>query len=183
MAASFFFFPGSYLSPFRQFLWWLDAGAPPRVFPASYLAVGFALVFLYPYLWALGRGVAALAGSRNLARTVDLALHGAGAAVMLALSLVMIVYRDGFVALPVLIGVGALAPILFLLTAAAWRRVPGNAGFLTGPGWMGLFLLLQLGVARAVSGEGEPGWGYLLGALGSADVVAGGCLFWKRGGR
>lgn len=179
MAITFFLPWDCYLSPYRQFLWALEAGTGEWLFPESCLLLGSAGLFLYSYLWAAFTGIAFFFRRPGLFRAAGLILHGAGLALAFALGLLFLIFDPGFLPRAVLLGVVAGAPLLFALTALASFRGGDRGPNLAAAGWMIIFAAAQVVLAAATAGEEEPWWGYAAGSAGAA--WAAGSLFPARG--
>ena len=172
--ASSFFLPFYfYNSPRMRFLWAVDAAFPLGDWGISLAFFAAAGAMAYPYLWGASAAFTALFPRRGLV-LLQLGIHLAGAVLISGLSLTLLLTGDRALPVPVLwIGV-IFFPVFLLLLVLIYRRASRAErwGLLTGTGSFP-FIPLQIIIGRAVVADGGSGWGYFLGAAGTALCLAG----------
>jgi len=167
-----FFLPFSFHnSPFRRFLWALDAALHGEELNEKIGLGGASLVIVYPYLWS-GLCFLSFLFPRLKPQAFLLAasvLHLAGLGTLAFLAGALLYLRDSYIPYGLQLA-GLVVPLLLLagLTASAWfgGQLPRRRALSTTLAFLPQ-IPLQMGLAFAVRADGGPPWGFMLGAAGA----------------
>ena len=170
-----FFLPiDFYNSPYRRFLWSVDAAFPLGNWGLTLAFFAVAAIMAYPYIWGLMAALTVIFPKPvKFPVLLQLGCHIIAGVLICVLGVVLLISGDDSLP-PAALWLAVIFPpvfisVLFLVRCLVSPERKGSALMAAGsiP-----FVLLQLLIASAVKADGGVCWGYYLGTVG---VVI--CLF------